>query len=75
MDLGDPYRAAELHGAAQATVDRIGEPWQDPEASYRRESLEALRTRIGAERLERAYADGMALGADGALDLALGRQR
>jgi hypothetical protein len=30
--------------------------------------------RIGGERFERAYADGMALGADGALDLALGRR-
>ena len=74
VDLGDPYRAAELHGAAQATLERMGEPWQDPEAAYRRDSLEALRTQIGAERLERAYADGMALGADGALDLALGRR-
>jgi hypothetical protein len=31
-DLGDPRRAAKLHGAAQAFLDRMGEPWPEPEA-------------------------------------------
>jgi predicted ATPase/class 3 adenylate cyclase len=74
-DLGDSHRAAELHGAAQALSDRTGEPWQHPEAGYRQRSLEEARASLGEQRFERAYARGMALGLDQALDLALGRRR
>jgi predicted ATPase/class 3 adenylate cyclase len=74
-DLGDSHRAAELHGAAQAFSDRTGEPWQDPEAGYRQRSLEEVRASLGEQRFERAYARGMTLGLDQALDLALGRRR
>ena len=74
-DLGDPHRAAQLHGAARATQERMGEPWQDPEAAYRRESLDGVRAALGEERFERAYVRGMTLGLDQALDLALGRSR
>lgn len=72
-DLDDPYRAAELHGVAQAFLDRTAEQWQEPEAGYRLDSLDKLRTSLGEEQFERAYAEGIALGLDQALDLALGR--
>ena len=72
-DLGDPQRAAELHGVAQAFLQRTGEQWQDPEARYRDDSLHQVRTSFGEEQAARAYAKGMTLGLDQALDLALGR--
>jgi predicted ATPase/class 3 adenylate cyclase len=72
-DLGDPQRAAELHGVAQAFLQRTGEQWQDPEARYRDDSLHQVRTSLGEEQAARAYAKGMTLGLDQALDLALGR--
>ena len=74
-DLADWSRAAELHGIAQALIERTGEPWQDPEAGYRLDSLGKVRTSLGEERYERAYASGMALSLDQALDLALGTAR
>jgi predicted ATPase/class 3 adenylate cyclase/Tfp pilus assembly protein PilF len=73
-DEHDWYRAAEVHGAAQAFLDRTaGEPWQEPEARYRRESLDELRAQLGAEQLDRAYGAGNVLGFDDALELVLGR--
>ena len=72
-DLGDWDRAAALHGAAQAVLDRMGERWQELEARYRRDSLDQARARLGDEQLERAYAQGMRLSYDQALDLAFGR--
>jgi tetratricopeptide (TPR) repeat protein len=74
-DLGDWQRGAELLGAAQAIQDRAGEPWQDPESAYCQRSLAALRAAMGDEQFERAYARGMTLGLDQALDLAMGRSR
>jgi predicted ATPase/class 3 adenylate cyclase len=71
-ERGDWHRAAELHGAAQAFLDRTGERWQEPEARYRRDSLGQLRTRLGDEQFERAYAQGMALSHEEAIDLASG---
>jgi predicted ATPase/class 3 adenylate cyclase len=72
-DQDDWYRAAEVHGAAQAFLDRTGEPWQQPEASYRRESLDKLRAHLGAAQFDRSYGAGNVLSFDGALDLVLGR--
>jgi predicted ATPase/class 3 adenylate cyclase len=72
-DEDDWYRAAEVHGAAQAFLDRIGEPWQEPEARYRRESLDQLRAHLGGGQLDRAYGAGNVLSFDDALDLVLGR--
>jgi predicted ATPase len=72
-DEDDWCRAAEVHGAAQAFLDRTGEPWQEPEARYRRESLDKVRAHLGAEQFDRAYGAGNALGFDDALDLVLGR--
>ena len=72
-DRGDWHRAGELHGAAQAFLDRTGERWQEPEARYRQDSLDHVRARLGEEQFDRAYAKGMTLSLDEALDLALGR--
>jgi predicted ATPase/class 3 adenylate cyclase len=72
-DRGDWHQAGQLHGVAQAFLDRAGEPWQDPEARYRRESLADVRARLAADQFDRAYAEGMALSLDEALDLARGQ--
>jgi tetratricopeptide (TPR) repeat protein len=69
-DEDDWYRAAELHGAAQAFLDRTGEPWQEPEARYRRESIDKVRAHLGAGRFDRAYGAGYVLSFDQAIDLA-----
>jgi hypothetical protein len=70
-DAGDGDRAAVLHGAAQAFLDRTGNPWQGIEARNRRDSLAQVRAHLGEEQLERACAHGMTLSLDQALDLAL----
>ena len=72
-DLGDWQRAAVLQGVAQAFLDRIGERWQQPEESYRRDNVTQVRARLGDDRFELAYAEGMTLGFDDAVDVALGR--
>ena len=70
-DAGDWGRAAALHGVAQASQDRAGNPWQELEARDRRDSLDQARAHLGDKQLERAYAQGMALSLEKALDLAL----
>jgi predicted ATPase len=70
-DLADWDRAAKLYGTAQALVERTGEPWQEPEAGYRMDSLNKVRASLGEEQFQQAYAAGMALSLDQALDLAL----
>ena len=72
-DAGDWHRAAALHGVAQAFLDRTGNPWQELDARYRRDSLDQARAHLGDEQFERAYAQGMALSLEKALDLALPR--
>ena len=72
-DAGDWDRAAALHGIAQAFQDRTSNPWQEFDARYRQDSLDQARARLGDEQLERAYAQGMALSLEKALDLALGK--
>jgi len=69
-DAGEWSRACVLHGIAQAVLDQAGEPWQEPEAWYRRDSLGQVRAHLGEEQADRDYARGMALGSDGFLDLA-----
>jgi hypothetical protein len=69
-DAGEWSRACVLHGIAQGALDQTGEPWQEPEARYRRESLAQVRTHLGAEQSERDYARGMALSPGEILDLA-----
>ena len=61
---------ASMHGIAQAILDLTGEPWQEPEARYRRESQAQLRAHLGAEQSDRDYARGLALGSDGIASLA-----
>jgi predicted ATPase/class 3 adenylate cyclase len=70
-DAGHWDRAAALHGAAQAFLDRTRNPWHELEARYRRDSLGQARAHLGDEQLERAYAQGMALSLEKALNLAL----
>jgi hypothetical protein len=72
-DAGDWDRAATLHGAAQAIQDRTSIPWEELDARHRRDSLDQARAHLGDEQLERAYARGMALSLEKALDLALRR--
>ena len=72
-DADDWDRAAALHGVAQAFLDRTGNPWSGFDARDRRDSLDQARAHLGDEQLERAYARGMALAPDKALDLALPR--
>ena len=74
-DRGDWHRAGQLHAVAQAFLDQAEEPWQEPEARYRRESLDDVRARLGVEQADQAYAQGMALSLDQALDLARGKLR
>jgi hypothetical protein len=52
-----------------------GERWQEPEARYRQDSLDQVRSALGQERFDRAYAQGKALSLDQALDLARGTDR
>ena len=70
-DVGDWDRAAALHGVAQAFQDRTGNSWQEFDARNRRDSLDQARAHLGEEQVERAYATGMALSPEKALDLAL----
>ena len=72
-DAGDWDRAAALHGVAQAFQDRTGSSWQEFATRDRRDSLDQARTHLGDEQLERAYATGLALSLEKALDLALGK--
>jgi predicted ATPase/DNA-binding XRE family transcriptional regulator len=68
-DAGDWHRAAALHGGAQTLLDRAGQPWGEPEARYRQDSLDQVRAYLGPEQFERAYARGMALSSDEVLHL------
>ena len=69
-DADEWSRACVLHGMAQAALNRTGEPWQEPEERYRRESLAQVRAHLGQEQSERDYARGMGLSPDAVLDLA-----
>jgi predicted ATPase/class 3 adenylate cyclase len=68
-DAGEWSRACLLHGVAQAALDRTGEPWQDLEERYRRESLAQVRAHLSPEQSERDYARGLALSSGEILDL------
>jgi predicted ATPase/class 3 adenylate cyclase len=70
-DLGDWQRAAELHGVAQAFLDRFTEPWQDLEDGYRRDSLAKARAALGGDEFDGAYSRGAALSFDDAFALAM----
>jgi predicted ATPase len=72
-DAGDWSRAAVLHGAAQAFLDRTGNRWQTLEARYCSDSLGRARAELGDQQMDRSYARGMRLSLDQALDLAFQR--
>jgi tetratricopeptide (TPR) repeat protein len=72
-DAGDWHQAAVLHGAAQAFLDPTGQPWEELEARYRNDSLGQVRAHLSQEQFERAYARGMDLSSDQALNLASGK--
>jgi predicted ATPase/class 3 adenylate cyclase len=74
-DLGDWHRAGELHGAAQALLDRTGERWVQGEARYRQDSLDQVRARLGQEQFGRVYTKGTTLSLGQALDAALAEHR
>jgi tetratricopeptide (TPR) repeat protein len=71
-DTGGWYRAATLHGAAQALVDQTGFGWHPDEAELRQESLDQIAAALGDEQLTQAYTQGTVLSFDDAIDLALG---
>jgi len=70
-DLGDWHRACELHGAAQALLDRTGQRWEQGEARHRQDSLDQVRAHLGQEQFDRVYAHGTTLSLEQALDVAL----
>ena len=70
-DLGDWQRAAELHGVAQAFLDRFTEPWQGLEDAYRRDSLATVRAALGGDEFDRAYSRGAGLSFNDAFSLAM----
>ena len=72
-EAGDWHRAAMLHGIAQAFLVQIGQPWEELEARYRRDSLDQVRAHLGQEQSEHDHARGMALSPGQALDLASGK--
>jgi predicted ATPase/class 3 adenylate cyclase len=72
-DAGDWDRAAVLHGAAQAFFDPVSTQWHELSVRWHRDSLAQALAHLGDEQLERAYAQGMALSPEKALDLALPR--
>jgi tetratricopeptide (TPR) repeat protein len=71
VNLGDWHRAAVLHGAAQALLDRTGEGWEQSETHRRQDSLDQVRAHLGQEQFDRVYANGTTLSLEQALDTAL----
>ena len=74
-DLGDWHRAGELHGAAQALLDRTGQRWEPDEARNRQDSLDQVRAHLGQEHFDRVYAHGNTHSLEEALDVALAEHR
>jgi predicted ATPase/class 3 adenylate cyclase len=67
---GDDRRAAMLHGAAQALLERLGQGFEAVEARLRDDNLVDLRQRMGAGAFEQAYGAGQQLSTGDAVDLA-----
>jgi predicted ATPase/class 3 adenylate cyclase len=74
-DTQDWELAAKLHGAAQVALERTGHPWQQLEDGYRQQGLEQVRAALSGQQFDRAYATGMALSPEAAVNLALGSPR
>ena len=73
-DAEDWHRAAQLHGVAQGFAHH-SEPWQEPETRYRRASLSRIRDRLTDDEFQQAYGEGVSMGFDAAIALALGPHR
>jgi predicted ATPase/transcriptional regulator with XRE-family HTH domain/Tfp pilus assembly protein PilF len=71
-DRSDWHRAAVLHGASQALQDQTGVQRGKLDYRYRQDSLGQARAALGDERVDLAYACGMALSLGQVIDLALG---
>jgi predicted ATPase/class 3 adenylate cyclase len=71
--LGDWRRSAVLHGAEHALLNQIGARNEPSEERLRQENLDHARAALGDEQFQQAYAHGMALSPDQAIDLALSR--
>ena len=72
VDLGDWWRAAELHGVAQASLDQIGQSWLLYYEPLRQVSIDKASAHLGNDEFQRAYVKGRSTGFDEAIDLALG---
>jgi hypothetical protein len=66
-------RAAQLHATADVLLQRVAAEWNMMGARYRRESLDRVRANLGLEQFDLAYSEGLALGLEQAIDLALDR--
>lgn len=62
-----------LAGAAQAFLDRTGQPWGELEAHERQDNPGQVHAHLGQEQSGPVHAQGMALGSDQVLDLAHGK--
>jgi predicted ATPase/class 3 adenylate cyclase len=72
-DVGDSHRATILHAVAQAMLDRTGVSWEPFDARLRQESLDKVRQTFSGEQFQYAYAQGLTLSFDQAIDFAIGR--
>jgi hypothetical protein len=72
-DLRNWHRAAMLHGAAQAMLDKTGALREPVVTRQPQASLDQIRQALGGEQLQQAYTRGLTLSFDQAIDLALGR--
>jgi tetratricopeptide (TPR) repeat protein len=70
-DHGDWDKASVLHGVAAAFFERAGEQCEEPDASYRRASIDLARESLGVEQFERAHARGGRLSYEEAVNEAL----
>lgn len=69
-DLDDWHRAAMLHDAAQALLDRTGQGREQGEARLRQDCLDQVRAHLGQDQFNRVYAKGTTLSLEQALDTA-----
>jgi predicted ATPase/class 3 adenylate cyclase/DNA-binding XRE family transcriptional regulator len=69
-DLGDWHRAAVLHGANDSLLNQIGARLAPADECSRQENLDQASAVLGDDQVQQAYAQGMALSLDQAVDLA-----
>jgi predicted ATPase len=74
-DRGDWHRASVLHGISRRVLDQTGTSWEEFDARYCQESIDQARAHLGDAPFDRACAQGMGLGLDDAVTLALRHAR